>query len=86
MKFLVAKSKFAAIATAKAELQWEQVRQFEFLDLYRDPVRVITNAAEMRGVKVEVVYLLPSFDDLNATQWEGFQSAFVSRKIKTVRL
>jgi hypothetical protein len=86
MKFLVASSKQKAVDIARAELQWEQVKQFEFLDLYRDPVRVIATAEEMHEHKVEMVYLLPTFDDLEHVRGEEFQRAFVSRKIKTMRL
>jgi len=86
MKFLVAKSKIQAMSVAKTELLWEPVRQWVLLDLYRDEVMVISKAEELRGHNVEVVYLLPSFDRLQHSQWEDFQRAFAIREIKTMRI
>ena len=86
MKFLVGKNRQVAVQVARVELQWEQTGQFTLLDLYRDEVMVVSRADQLRGHSVEVVYLLPSFEDLPHDQWEGFQRAFAMGKIKTMRL
>ena len=86
MKFLVAKSKREAMLVAKTELLWEPVAQFKLLDLYRDEVTVIASPHEMRGHNIEVVYLLPSFDELQYEQWDDFYQAFARGGIKTLKV
>ena len=86
MKFIVGKSKQTVVQVARLELQWERIREWKMLDLFNDEVMVISKASEMNGHAVEIVYLLPGFDDLPHDQWEEFQHDFVSRKIKTKRL
>lgn len=86
MKFLVARSKKEALLMAKTELLWKPLSCDRLLDLYRDEVRIISRADEMRGCNVEVVYLLPSFDYMEVERWQDFQATFESRKIKTMRL
>lgn len=86
MKFLVGSNKRVAMQVARLELQWTQVTENKLIDLYDDEVLAISKASEMQGYDIEVVYLLPSFERLSHDQWEEFQHAFVSRKIKTKRL
>ncbi len=86
MKFLVGSNKRVAAQVARLELRWTQVTANKLIDLYDDEVLVISKASEMQGYDIEVVYLLPSFERLSHDQWEEFQHAFVSRKIKTKRL
>lgn len=86
MKFLVARDKKEALLVAKTELLWEPLGCNRLLDLFRDEVRIISRASELRGSNVEVVYLLPSFDHLRYERWEEFQRAFLLDKIKTMRI
>jgi hypothetical protein len=86
MKFLVAKTRRVGVDVARVDLQWEQIGQYKFLDLYRDEVTVLALPEELHGIRPEVIYVHRSFDQKSRRQQDEWWHAFAAREINLKRV